>query len=132
MTPRSILLLAALGLAATAANAQSADFTALDIDVSGGLSLAEAQAIAPDLTADDFAKFDAPGSASSRKKNSPPGWQPCSRGKHWVLRAGLPARKPCRVNGKFSGRLVAIFPHPRLKRGQHQLHMATIVPPLSH
>ena len=119
MTPRSILLLAALGLAATAANAQSADFTALDIDVSGGLSLAEA-------------KFDADGSASSRKKNSPPGWQPCSRGKHWVLRAGLPARKPCRVNGKFSGRLVAIFPHPRLKRGQHQLHMATIVPPLSH
>ena len=59
---RSLLLIASLGLAATAANAQSADFTALDIDVSGGLSLAEAQAIAPDLTADGFAQFDADGS----------------------------------------------------------------------
>ena len=62
MTPRSILLLAALGFAATAASAQSADFTALDIDSSGGLSLAEAQAIAPDLSADDFARYDADGS----------------------------------------------------------------------
>lgn len=62
MSLRSLLLTASLGLAATAASAQSADFTALDIDVSGGLSLAEAQAIAPDLTADDFAQFDADGS----------------------------------------------------------------------
>lgn len=59
---RSLLLIASLGLAATAANAQSADFVALDIDVSGGLSLAEAQSVAPDLTADDFARFDTDGS----------------------------------------------------------------------
>ncbi|MHA7870947.1 MAG: EF-hand domain-containing protein [Hyphococcus sp.] len=62
MTPRSILLFAAFGLAATAANAQNVDFASLDLDVSGGLSLAEAQAIAPDLSADDFARFDSDGS----------------------------------------------------------------------
>jgi len=62
MSLRSLLFIASLGLAATAANAQSADFKTLDIDVSGGLSLAEAQAIAPDLSADDFAQFDADGS----------------------------------------------------------------------
>lgn len=62
MTPRSVLLIAAFGLAATSAGAQGADFASLDIDVSGGLSLAEAQAIAPDLSADDFAQFDADGS----------------------------------------------------------------------
>lgn len=48
--------------AAGAANAQQVDFASLDTDGSGGLSLAEVQAVAPGATAEDFARYDTDGS----------------------------------------------------------------------
>ncbi len=62
MTPRIIALTTILGFAASAASAEDVNFTSLDVDVSGGISLAEAQAVAPGLTGDDFAMYDADGS----------------------------------------------------------------------
>ncbi len=60
MTYRTIAAAAAFTLAASAAFAgEGMDFTTLDADKSGALSLAEVQAAAPDASADDFASYDA-------------------------------------------------------------------------
>lgn len=56
------LLTAALGFAASIAIAQDDDFSLFDADGSGGLSVSEAKAIAPNVTDGDFAAYDADGS----------------------------------------------------------------------
>ena len=53
-----IATVAAFGLAAPAL-AQDITFADADTDMSGGLSLAEVQAVAPDVTADGFDAYDA-------------------------------------------------------------------------
>ncbi len=58
MNPKTIFLTLGFGLVASAAHAESDNFNALDADNSNGLSFAEALAVAPNLTALDFAKLD--------------------------------------------------------------------------
>ena len=53
-------LIAALALSASPALAQDA-FTSADTDGSGTLSLAEIQAVMPDMTAETMAEFDTDG-----------------------------------------------------------------------
>jgi len=64
MTPRLIAIAGAFAFTAGAACAQVADggFSALDADGSGGISLAELAAAAPDATAETFAAYDFDGS----------------------------------------------------------------------
>jgi hypothetical protein len=53
-----------LGLGSSAALAQAAvDFASLDVDASGAVTLTEAQALWPDLTAEAYAAADANGDA---------------------------------------------------------------------
>lgn len=59
---KTMLLTAAFALAAGAALAGDADFSKLDADRSGGLSLAELNAKMADFTAQDLAAIDADGS----------------------------------------------------------------------
>ncbi len=60
MTLRILTAAAALSIIAGAAYA--ADFDALDTDGSGGLSIAEVQAAAPNVSTEEFAAYDADGS----------------------------------------------------------------------
>lgn len=53
---------AVFALAAGAAYAQGDQFTQLDADGSGGLSLTEIQAAVPQATQEEFAQYDADGS----------------------------------------------------------------------
>lgn len=55
-------LAAALTFTAGAACAQEDDFSMLDADASGGLSLAEVQAAAPEVSTEEFSAYDADGS----------------------------------------------------------------------
>lgn len=57
MTPRFFLIAIAASFS-SAAIAQSDEFTVLDADVSGGLTHAELQILAPDLTVEEFAAAD--------------------------------------------------------------------------
>ena len=79
MTPRSLLLAAAFGFTASAACAEGDDFSALDLDNSNGLSLAEVQAAAPYVTADEFGKFDGDGSGELSKAEFA-SWKAASQG----------------------------------------------------
>ncbi|MEO1149808.1 MAG: hypothetical protein AAFW83_02355 [Pseudomonadota bacterium] len=56
----TIICVATFGGAALAAHAS--DFNIIDTDASGGLSLSEVQAVAPDVTEDEFVNFDIDGS----------------------------------------------------------------------
>lgn len=51
----------ALGLTGAALAQPATDFATADADISGGVSLAEAQVVWPDLTADAFAAADKDG-----------------------------------------------------------------------
>lgn len=57
-----IFLTSLFALTAATATAQESDFSAIDSDASGSLSLAEVQAVAPNVTAEEFATYDADGS----------------------------------------------------------------------
>lgn len=56
----AILAISAFSLSVPVAFA--GDFDVIDADISGGLSLAEVQAVAPDVTEDEFVSFDIDGS----------------------------------------------------------------------
>ncbi|MEO1425331.1 MAG: hypothetical protein AAFU58_00920 [Pseudomonadota bacterium] len=56
----TVICVATIGGAALAVEAS--DFTIIDADASGGLSLAEVLAVAPDVTEDEFVNFDIDGS----------------------------------------------------------------------
>lgn len=55
---RTLSVIAALSAFGLASPALAGDFATLDTDGSGGLSLAEVQAAAPEVTEEEFAGYD--------------------------------------------------------------------------
>jgi len=53
-----ILLTSLFAISAATASAEETDFSTIDTDGSGGLSLAEVQGVAPNVTAEEFASYD--------------------------------------------------------------------------
>ena len=58
MTTRILAATALIALCISAARSQAVDFTAIDADTSGGLSLEEIRAVTPDIADVDFSLHD--------------------------------------------------------------------------
>lgn len=68
MTLRLMTILAIGAVSMSAAHADDSTFASLDKDGNGGVSLAEMQAVATYMTAEEFAEYDADGSGELSKE----------------------------------------------------------------